>query len=99
MDCKFVVGQKVVCVTNEDWFNIIERNHTVGPKSGDVCTITLIAERYSQIVLQFKEWPSNNGYTYKAFRALEDRRSERGMEVLRKILRDAKVGDLVKDDA
>jgi hypothetical protein len=52
MECKFVVGQKVVCIKKDPWFNIeagMISDYRTPPKYGDIVTIQEIVPSFDNI--------------------------------------------------
>jgi hypothetical protein len=84
MECKFVVGQKVVCI-HDKWGVFINPGY-VGiapppPRIGLIYSIAGIEPDGTMILLQFKEYPLNCGYDHRAFRPLQDRPKEADTDI------------------
>lgn len=84
MECKFVVGQKVVCVApacgwrtycNGDWVK------TPGPDEGQICRITEIAIDSGIVGLRLAEFADQRPYDHRCFRPLQDRPKEADTDI------------------
>lgn len=87
MECKFVVGQDVICI-RDDW----EDKPDSYPRKGNVYRIIGIdtgPQRTTgkiDIGLRFVEFPYQNIWHHENFRPVQEKLTERGMEILRKLL-------------
>lgn len=90
MQCKFVVGQKVVCVHGGEWWGHVAGQlapqRANGPSRGDICKIKAIEPYGGYVWLQFAEHPSRVWYDQKCFRPLQDRPAETDISVFTKLL-------------
>ena len=96
MECKFEVGQKVVCIAEKPWNNgfVI----VPGPTKGDIVTITYVGTnpKYSWIGIGLKEFPiadqpgdafgERRIFNAGCFRPLNERPTETSIEVFQKLL-------------
>lgn len=94
MICKFVVGQRVVCVI-AGWCRIDGAPVSGGPVEGDVCRITGIfpCENLTYVdPLVGLELAGHEGtYDHTSFRPLQERPRETSVEVFRELLSPVRV--------
>lgn len=94
MECKFVVGQKVVCIS-KSWMDYVLNEVTMHcPIYGNVYTIKSI-QVFDGIMdgiafLTLKEIGGERVYAYTGFRPLQERPKETDISVFRKMLDDVK---------
>lgn len=82
MDCKFQVGQRVVCVHEGRWFHW--STPSVGPKRGDICTIARITPLDSDTYLWFSDSFPGAAFQHRGFRPLVERKTD--ISVFQRIL-------------
>lgn len=70
MDCKFVVGQKVVCVHEGPWCHYL-LGESGGPARDEVCEIVGIRADWDAVYLDLRSY-DENVYHYRYFRPSTD---------------------------
>ena len=90
MKCKFVPGQKVVCVINREWIAYEGRIPNIPlPKRGDIVTVkklhTDVAEKI-EVGISLKEYPDHIHFAHYDFRPLNEKPKETSIEVFKKLL-------------
>ena len=74
MQCKFAVGQKVVCQPFEPWHFVNGPSiPALLPMTGKIYTIASIKPYGCDVYLCFEEFPNWIGYDHRQFRALRQR--------------------------
>lgn len=82
MECKFVVGQKVVCIGGP-WL-CVEWDSPPPPflpKRGEVYSIIAISARFGGIYLTFKEIIGDHNFNHTGFRPLQERPKEADTDI------------------
>ena len=86
MDCKFVAGQRVMCV--KKFAMQVKWNDIPFIEVGDVLVIRTIACALDCVYLTFEGHPLNHGYLHTHFHPIEP--FERELEIMRAAALDAK---------
>lgn len=92
----FHVGQEVVCIRKTPWLDYWGFAAKHGPKHPDVLVITDIEKSPldDKIGLSFAEWP-NEYFVADYFRPVVKSKNQKGMKILRKILKTTKTDEKV----
>ena len=103
MECKFFVGQKVVCIDDAP-FRCLGVERPCGVCVGEVYTITGIVpvlDRVGLLLAELPHWYNPSGHDFCRFRPIHETQIEDLKRVARKAFDDAKTGqrDLVPTGA
>ena len=95
MDCKFTVGQKVVCI-NDNWDTAANKppcDTGPNPIKGDVCTISLFHEYLKWVFIGLKEHSEWIVFNPDHFKPLEEK--EIDISIFTKMLKPRSVLELI----
>lgn len=68
----FKVGDKVICIVDENWRIVDTKEITTGPKKDDELIVAVVKTVEPYLALGFVEWPANDLFDARYFRKLSD---------------------------
>jgi hypothetical protein len=85
--CNFTVGQHVTLIRDLPWRRVLTGTiNLVGPKFGEICTVSCVQINHDDIYICFIEFPTERGgYLASAFKPVLS--TETGMSILRSLLK------------
>lgn len=77
------VGDKVVCIEGGFWYGWNGEDSASGPRNGDICTISEIAEHTELVWFTFFEYSVDHEFDARAFKPVKNTDTE--VEALKRI--------------